>query len=186
VRWAAWWVMTVDPGATQTAWTASGLRAHAMRFLAPAAPDSVARRLPRRSAQGPARHQWTRLDSVARAASGLSAYAVVVVLVDVASVAAGAPRRRGRRGGARTTWPGGDDGGRADSGPHRGVDVVAGDNGERVVTTVGGRRANAMWWRQKCKVAASKCEGRKENVPSPNPIYRRARTCLPYAPYIRR
>jgi hypothetical protein len=174
-------VMTVDrgAGATQTAQTASGLRAHATRFVAPAAPDSVAQWLRRGLAQGPAWHQWTRLDSVARAASGLSAYTVVVVLADVASMAAGAPRHRGRRGGARTTWPGGDDGGRADNGPHQGVDIMAGDNGERVATTVGGRRANAMWRRQKC-------EGRKENVSSPNPIYRRARTCLPYAPYIHR
>jgi hypothetical protein len=39
-----------------------------------------------------------------------------------------------------------------------------GDDGGRPATTVDVQRANTRWRRPKCKVAASKCEGRRNQV----------------------
>jgi hypothetical protein len=62
----------------------------------------------------------------------------------------------------------------------------------RSAMMVSGGQANARWRRQKCKVVASKCEGRKETTPFPNHVhihrltdeYSRAHTYQPCAPYI--
>jgi hypothetical protein len=113
----------------------------------PTAPDSVAQRRP---TQGPTRHRWPGVIRLECLHGGGGASGGGKHGGRGAEVSGEASRGTDDTVGRRRRWVS-----KWRSSPWHG-------RHSRMAMTVGERQVNARWRRQKCKVATSKCEGRKK------------------------